>query len=152
MKALKLIFVAFGFCCLVASVSMADERKNVSGKGQPAKSQYSQARREHKERHEYRGQSGYRERGEYGGRPDYRGYGGYRERPYDRNRHYTRYDYKGRRYSYDGHWRSWDQWERYEREHPDIRKHGRYYRESGHLMFRFCEPGTGNCFFFSIGR
>jgi hypothetical protein len=31
-------------------------------------------------------------------------------------------------------------------------RHGHYYREHSHLMFRFCEPDTGNCFFFSIGR
>ena len=34
----------------------------------------------------------------------------------------------------------------------EIEKYGRHYREGGHLMFRFCDPDTGNCFFFSIGR
>lgn len=33
MRALKLLFAAFGVCCLMASVSSADEGKNESGKG-----------------------------------------------------------------------------------------------------------------------
>ena len=105
-----------------------------------------------KDRHDYRGQSDNRDRREYRGRPDYHGYRGYRERPYDKNRHYVHHDYKGHRYTYQGHWRSWDQWDRYARQHPDNYKHGKYYRESGHLMFRFCEPGAGACIFFSIGK
>jgi hypothetical protein len=82
---------------------------------------------------------------------DYAGHGGYREHPYDQ-RHYEGHGYKGHRYIYHGHWRSWDDWDRYAREHPHLYRHGGYYREGGHLMFRFCEPGTDNCFFFSIGR
>ena len=152
MKALGLLVTAFAVCCLIASVSLADEGKNESGKRHPAKSQYSQGHREYKERPDYRGKPDDRGRGEYRGRPDYRGYKGYRERPYGKNRHYAPYAYKGHRYSYRGHWRSWDEWDRYQRQHPDIRKHGRYYRESGHLMFRFSDPRTGNSFFFSIGR
>jgi len=83
---------------------------------------------------------------------DYHKHRGYRERPYDKHRHYGHYIYKGHRYDYHGHWRSWEQWDRYARKHPHIYKYGRYYREGAHLMFRFCEPGTGNFFFFSIGR
>jgi hypothetical protein len=82
---------------------------------------------------------------------NYAGQRGYRERPYDR-RHYEQYQYKRHNYAYRGHWRSWKEWDRYAREHPNIYQHGRYYREGGHLMFRVCEPGTDNCFFFSIGR
>ena len=82
---------------------------------------------------------------------DYGRYHGYREHPYGK-RHYDHYRHKGHRYDYHGHWRSWQEWERFKREHPDIYRHGRYYHDGGHLMFRFCEPGTDNCFFFSIGR
>ena len=89
---------------------------------------------------------------DYKKRQDYHKHRGYRERPYDKHRHYVNYDYKGHRYDYHGHWRSWEQWDRYARKHPHIYKHGGYYRQNAHLMFRFCEPGTGNCFFFSIGR
>ena len=103
-------------------------------------------RRENRKHYEEQGRRDYRKR------PDYHNYRGYRERPYDKHRHYGHYDYKGHRYDYHGHWRSWEQWDRYTRKNPHIYKHGRYYREGGHLMFRFCEPGTGNCFFFSIGR
>ena len=85
-------------------------------------------------------------------RPDYQNHRGYREHPYDSHRNYGRYDYKGHRYDYRGHWRSWEQWDNYARKHPDIYKRGIYYHESAHLMFRFCDPGTGSCFFFSIGR
>ena len=85
-------------------------------------------------------------------RPGYDNYSGYRKRPYDKRRHYEYYNHKGHRYEYHGHWRSWDQWDRYRKKHPHIYKHGRYYRENAHLMFRFCEPGLSNCFFFSIGR
>ena len=88
----------------------------------------------------------------YKNRPGYYNHRGYRARPYDNRRHYGHYDYKGHGYSYHGHWRSWKQWDDYARKHPDIYRHGHYYRENAHLMFRFCEPGTGGCFFFSIGR
>ena len=88
----------------------------------------------------------------YGNRPDYQRYSGYRERPYQKGRHYGHYDHNGKRYDYHGHWRSWDEWDRYAKKHPDIYKHGRYYHEDAHLMFRFCDPGSGNCVFFSIGR
>lgn len=77
---------------------------------------------------------------------------GYRERPYDKNRHYVKYVYKGHRYNYHGHWRSWEEWDRYAKKYPHIYKYGRYYRENAHLMFRFCAPETASCFFFSIGR
>ncbi len=79
-------------------------------------------------------------------------YNGYRDRPYDKRRHYRHQDFKGHRYSYHGHWRSWEQWDKYARKYPHIYKHGRYYRENKHLMFRYCEPESGNCIFFSIGR
>ena len=74
---------------------------------------------------------------------------------HDNRRHHTRnykhHDYKGRRYNYKGHYGSWNQWDSYRRQHPDVVRHGSYYREGGHLMFRFSDPG-GNHFFFSIGR
>jgi hypothetical protein len=82
---------------------------------------------------------------------NYAGHHGYKERPYGQ-RHYKPYEYRGHGYDYHGHWRSWDDWDRYAREHPSLHKQGQYYREGGHLMFRFCDPGTGGCFFFSIGR
>jgi hypothetical protein len=85
-------------------------------------------------------------------RSDYDKYRGYSERPYGKDRFYINYDYKGHRYDYHGHWRSWKQWDKYARKHPDIYEHGGYYRQNSHLMFRFCEPGTGSCFYFSIGR
>jgi len=85
-------------------------------------------------------------------RRDYEGRHGYRERPYDRHRHYEYQEHRGHRYHYRGHWRSWDDWDRYAREHRSLYRHGHYYREEGHLMFRYCDPDTGNCFFFSIGR
>jgi hypothetical protein len=91
-------------------------------------------------------------RRDYNRRSDYYKHSGYRGHPYDIHRHYTQEDYRGHRYYYQGHWRSWDQWDRYARSHPDIYRYGRYYREYGHLMFRFCDPGTGSYFFFSIGR
>ena len=88
---------------------------------------------------------------DYNRRPDYHRYAGYRAHPYDTHRHYAYYEYKGHHYAYRGHWRSWDQWDRYVRLHPEIRRHGTYYRENSSLMFRFFEPDTGEYFFFSIG-
>jgi hypothetical protein len=88
---------------------------------------------------------------DYNRRQDYHKHRGYRERPYDQDRHYVNYDYKGHRYDYHGHWRSWEQWDRYAKKHPHIYKHGGYYRQNAHLMFKFCEPDTGSCFYFSIG-
>ena len=83
---------------------------------------------------------------------DYAGRHGYREHPYDKHRHYERYEHGGHRYTYRGHWRSWKDWDDYAREHRELYDHGRYYREGGHLMFRFCDPDSDSCFFFSIGR
>ena len=130
----------------------ADNRKGGSGKGPPGKSGF-----------------GYEERGDRGGRHDrgrddrrgyddrdwhrdYRDHRGYRERPYDRGRHYGHYKHRGHRYDYRGHWRSWDAWDRYARRHPNIYRHGHYYRDGAHLMFRFCDAAGDGCFFFSIGR
>lgn len=93
-----------------------------------------------------------RDRRDYNNRHDYYQHHGYREGPYDRHRQYRHHEYMGHRYNYQGHWRSWDQWDRYAKKHPEIHRHGEYYRENEHLMFRFCDPITGNCVFFSIGR
>jgi hypothetical protein len=141
-KISTLVFAAttvllFGFFMLTTSQAFADQGNK--GKGQQKQWQKHQQQNTHG-------------RPDYKGRPDYDKYRGYRERPYDKGRHYGHYDYKGHRYDYRGHWRSWDQWDRYAKAHPNISRHGTYYRENAHLMFRFCEPGTGTCFFFSIGR
>lgn len=81
----------------------------------------------------------------------YEGQRGYRMHPYDTQRHYEHHEHQGHKYDYKGHWRSWRDWDDYYRGHPELHKEGHYYREQGHLMFRFCDPGTGGCFFFSIG-
>ncbi|MBI5461305.1 MAG: hypothetical protein HY941_03875 [Gammaproteobacteria bacterium] len=83
---------------------------------------------------------------------DYKGHHGYREHPYDKHRHYEHREYRGHRYDYQGHWRSWDEWGGYYRAHPWLHEHGHYYRDEGHLMFQFCDPESGGCFFFSIGQ
>ena len=129
--------LVFGFCMLTTSQAFAEQGNR--GKGQQKQWQKHQEQETHG-------------RPAYKGPSDYDKYGGYREHPYDRGRHYGYYNYKGHRYDYRGHWRSWEQWDGYAKTHPDISRHGTYYRENTHLMFRFCEPGTGNCFFFSIGR
>ena len=140
----------FGFFMFTPSQAFAAQGNK--GKGQQKQEQkhqvQGQKRQEQGQRHQVQSTHG---RPDYKGRPDYDKYRGYRERPYDKRRHHEHYDYKGHRYGYRGHWRSWDQWDRYAKAHPDISRHGTYYRENTHLMFRFCEPGTG-CFFFSIGR
>ncbi len=82
----------------------------------------------------------------------YRGHHGYRNRPYDRNRHYRHHNHSKSRYEYHGHWRSWDDFDRYMERHPSLRRHGHYYHDGAHLMFRTCPPDTGTCIFFSIGR
>jgi len=83
---------------------------------------------------------------------DFSQYSGYRERPYDKHRHYVEHVHNGRRYDYQGHWRSWEEWDRYAKRYTDVYRYGKYYREGAHLMFRFCKPGTANCVFFSIGK
>ena len=76
---------------------------------------------------------------------------GYARQP--RGRYYSHpYSHGNRDYHYEGHWRSWEDWERYQRSHPDRYRHGDYYREEGHLFFRFCDPTSSACFFFSIGK
>lgn len=79
-------------------------------------------------------------------------YEGYKKRPYDKKRHYRHHEHRGYRYNYRGHWRSWDKWNLYLKKHPELRRHGHYYHDGGHLMFRSCPPGTTTCLFFSIGR
>ena len=86
------------------------------------------------------------------GNRDFDGYRGYKERPYDKKRHYEHREYHNHRYTYQGHWRSWNEWDDYARKHPDFRKHGRYYYDGPHLMFRTCDPDANTCIFFSIGR
>lgn len=83
---------------------------------------------------------------------DYRGQRGYHLHPYDTHRHYDHFSYRDHRYEYHGHWRSWNDWHAYRNRYPERYRYGHYYREHGHLMFRFCSPESGGCFFFSIGR
>lgn len=99
-------------------------------------------------------------------RPDYQNHRVNKKRSHDNRRNYKKHqrrnynhhsrnykyhNYSDRRYNYKGHYGSWNQWDSYRRQHPDVVRHGSYYREGGHLMFRFSDPG-GNHFFFSIGR
>ena len=83
---------------------------------------------------------------------DYDSYHGYKERPNEKSRHYRRYDNRGHKYNYRGHWRSWNDFDRHVQRYPYLRRHGRYYRDGAHLIFRTCPPDTATCFFFSIGR
>ncbi len=83
---------------------------------------------------------------------EYRNHRGYSAHPYQKHRRYGHHVHKGHRYAYQGHWRSWDQWHRYAKGRPGIYRHGHYYREGGHLMFRFLDPVSGGYLFFSIGR
>ncbi|MBW1940517.1 MAG: hypothetical protein JRI28_03935 [Deltaproteobacteria bacterium] len=139
----------FGFFMLTTSQAFADKEYKGKGKQKEQDKEYRKQERKafkHKKEQDTHGHCDYKER------PDYPKHRGYRERPYGKRRHHRHYDYKGHQYDYHGHWRSWEQWDRYAKKHPHIYKHGRYYRENAHLMFRFCEPGTGSCFFFSIGR
>ena len=164
---LSVVVIAI-FCC--TGIAFSDSWKNESGKRLRDKSQYHQNYRDGKERSERRDyrddkgrqhadrrgdnnrhQDNYR-RGDHKGGHDYHSYRGYRERPYGNKRHYAHHDYRGHRYAYHGHWNSWEQWNKYAKAHPDIRRHGDYYREDAHLMFRFRDPVTGAYFFFSIGR
>jgi hypothetical protein len=158
MKASKIlsIVVIAAFCC--AGIAFSDNWKNESGKGRRDKPQYHQQHRDGKQhsdrrdsRDDKRDHDTYR-RGDHNSRPDYHSYRGYRERPYGKKRHYEHHDHRGHRYAYQGHWGSWKQWDGYRKAHPDIVKHGDYYREDAHLMFRFRDPVTGGFFFFSIGR
>jgi len=124
-------------------------------KGKDKQKEMQKQKRQDKEYRKHRGKMdrehyGKQDRRDYNGRYDYNMHRGYRERPYNK-RIYVNYDYKGHRYDYYGHWRSWDQFDRYAKKHPHIYKHGGYYRQCSHLMFRFCEPDTGSCFYFSIG-
>jgi hypothetical protein len=141
------IFLFGVFMCIP---TQAFAEKGYKGKGN--QKEWQKQNEQHKEYRKHRKHYEEEGRHDYKKYPDYRKHQGYRERPYDKRRYYGHHNYKGRRYDYHGHWRSWEQWDRYVKKHPDIRKHGIYYREGAHLMFRFCEPGTGNCFFFSIGK
>jgi hypothetical protein len=70
-----------------------------------------------------------------------------------RKRYYERsHVWKNRHYRYDGHWNSWSQWNAYRLRYPEKFRAGGYYRENGHLFFRFFDPLSGGYLFFSIGR
>lgn len=76
---------------------------------------------------------------------------GYRNQRFGRHDEHPHY-WRHHRYRYDGHWNSWRAWNAYRRHHPDWFHGGRYVREDGHLFFRFCDPLSGGCYFFSLGR
>ncbi len=152
---LNVVVIAI-FCC--TGIALSDNWKGESGKGRRDKPQYHQNHRDGKEhsghrdyRDEKKGHDTYR-RGDHRKRPDYHSQRGYREHPYAKNRHYKHHDHRGHQYAYQGDWKSWSQWNRYTKAHPDIYKHGDYYREEAHLMFRFRDPISGGYFFFSIGQ
>ncbi len=147
MKALKIIIhiaIVVVFC--FSGIAIADKWKDESGKRGPQKHPYGHGDGDFKKRpHD-------RDHREHKKRPDYHKHHGYRERPYARGRHHRHYVHKGHQYDYHGHWISWEEWDRYIKKHADLHKHGHYYRDNTHLMFRFCDPVTANCLFFSIGR
>jgi hypothetical protein len=146
------------FCCY--GMAFADNWKDHSGKESSQNSRYTQGRHDRvapphgsKAGQRYDKQrSGVHEAYEKSSQTDYRKHPGYREAPRGKGRHYGHYTYRKHRYDYRGHWDSWKRWELYAKAHPEFLRYGHYYRENSHLMFRFCEPGTGTCFFFSIGR
>ena len=144
----------FGFFVLTTTQAFADNGYKGNDKHKEWQKKGDKEYQKHQEEMERKNRKHYKEqsRRNYEKRSDYNKYRGYRERPYDKHRHYVKYDYKGHQYDYTGHWRSWEQWDRYAKQHPKLYQHGTYYRENAHLMFRFCEPGTSNCFFFSIGK
>jgi hypothetical protein len=140
----------FGFFMLTTTKAFADNGYKGKDKQKEQDKEYHKQRREmnredlkHYEKQDLR---------DYNSRQDYHKHRGYREHSYDQNRIYVNYDYKGHQYDYHGHWRSWEQFDRYAKKYPHIYKHGGYYRQNSYLMFRFCEPDTGSCFYFSIGR
>jgi hypothetical protein len=143
-----------GFFMLTPTQTFADN----GYKGKDKQKKMQKQKEQDKEYQKHRGGMDRDDRKQYG-KQDHRDYNkrqgyykhlGYRERPYD-NRIYVNYNYKGHRYDYNGHWRSWEQFDSYAKKHSHIYKNGGYYRQSSHLMFRFCEPDTGSCFYFSIG-
>jgi hypothetical protein len=138
MKNAGITLLAAVLILLFSGISMADRGGRGPGDGPSGNPHHAYDERG------YRG-------GDHRGGHDYDGYRGYREGPYDRGRHYGYYKHDGHRYEYRGHWRSWDEWDRYARRHPEFYRYGHYYRDDVHLMFRFCDPGNGACFFFSIG-
>ena len=142
------VVTLFGFSMLTPTQTSADNGYKGKNKQKEQDKEYQKHRGEmdRTDRKHY----GKQDRRDYNKRQDYYKHRAYRERPYD-NRIYVNYNYKGHRYDYHGHWRSWDQFDRYANKHPRLYKYGRYYRQSSHLMFRFCEPDTGSCFYFSIG-
>jgi hypothetical protein len=125
-----LISLVFMFITVTPAISK-DHRSNTQKRSHQSYKQHSQQRHYHYNKHQ--------------------NYKGYRNNPYG-NRHYDRRSFYGNHYKYYGHWNSWNHWSRYIERYPHIRNHGSYYKEGSHLMFRFCDPTTGNCFFFSIGR
>jgi hypothetical protein len=145
------------FCC--SGIAFSDSWKNESGKGSRDKSQYHQTDRNKQQHSGRQGDQDYKKHPDTHSRrhvekrhEDHRGHSGYRERPHGKTRHYTYYNHHGHRYEYKGHWKSWKEWDRYAKKHPEIRKHGSYYHRDTHLMFRFCDPITNGCVYFSIGR
>ena len=150
------IIIIVIFCC--TGPAFSDNGKGDSGHGKRDKKPQYQQHPNTPERSDHRvypdskkHHENYR-RDNHDGRPDYHKFHGYSARPYQKHRHYAYYHHKGHRYDYKGHWRSWKEWDSYAKSHPEIHKHGGYYREDAHLMFRFLDPITGGYFFFSIGR
>jgi hypothetical protein len=160
------VVVIVVFCCTGMAFS-GNKWKDEAGRGVQGKSdhhdrhqdkrqgkaEYNSRRQEGNQRSAHHGQQEkMRHHDKYAHHGDYHKYHGYREHPYQNNRRYAHYKHRGHQYAYQGHWNSWKQWDRYAKAHPKVYRHGTYYRENAHLMFRFRDPVSGGFFFFSIGR
>lgn len=150
------VMVMVIFC--FTGIGFADNwKKGSDQRGRNNQQQYQKSHPKEKQAYDRRG---YREENrrdavrhdDHDRRNDYGKFRGYSEHPYQAQRRYQHYVHKGHQFGYQGHWGSWAQWHRYANAHPGIYKHGDYYRDGGHLMFRFLDPVSGGYFFFSIGR
>ncbi len=126
MKKVVIYLVALMFLFTGMSFAGQNDRRKNDQKGyyqeqQDVQRYHKKHKKHRKDRHEYRG---------------------YRDKYYGQRHHPPK--------RYRGHWRSWDQFDRYRRDHRSEYRHGRYYQNNGHLYFRFqTDEGT---FSFSIGR
>lgn len=156
----KLVY-AVVFSAILAFPAMASDGRDRHGRGwddghRSPPSQYQRDQGRHYGRDVERGRHDAGERRQYDRRYEHRRhtypYKGYRVHPHGRY-DYHPYRHRERDYHYEGHWMSWNDWERYKRRYPQRFSHGRYYRDhDNRLFFRFCDPEGNACLYYSIGR
>lgn len=138
----KIIILVISFIFMFSSISFSQHynrgQRNSDRRSYQQREQYKnygqQRKYEHNRDYQY-----------HESRRDYRNHRGYYSHPKGRDYYHMRPGY-----GYNGHWRSWNEWESYYRMNPHYHRYGHYERINNQLFFLFNDGITA--FMFSIGK